>query len=63
MPVCCVIAIQSVNNNSINIYNDPKLAVHNSNVLYTDVWASMGQENNAGTKEKLFVLLMWLLYR
>lgn len=36
------------------IYNDPKKAVLNSNVIYTDVWASMGQEVDADVKEKLF---------
>ncbi len=36
------------------IYNDPKKAVLNSNVIYTDVWASMGQEIDAEVKEKLF---------
>ena len=36
------------------IYNDPKEAVLNSNVIYTDVWASMGQEIYAEAKKKLF---------
>ena len=36
------------------IYNDPQKAVVNANVIYTDVWASMGQETDADAKEKLF---------
>ncbi len=44
----------SRNNTEINIYNDPKFAVCNANVIYTDVWASMGQEIKANEKEKLF---------
>ena len=38
----------------VNIYNDPKDAVRSSNVVYTDVWASMGQENQAVDKERFF---------
>ncbi len=42
------------NDNKVKIYNDPKIAVSNANVIYTDVWASMGQEKKASQKEKLF---------
>ena len=36
------------------ITNDPNLAVPGSNVLYTDVWSSMGEENYKAEKEKEF---------
>ena len=39
---------------NLNIYNDPKIAAINANVIYTDVWASMGQESQANSKEKSF---------
>ena len=39
---------------SLKIFNDPYSAVEGANVLYTDVWASMGEEDSKGTKEKDF---------
>ena len=42
------------NNLNLNIFNNPKDAVYNSNIIYTDVWASMGQESEADNKEKSF---------
>ena len=44
----------NLNKKETLIYNDPQKAVKNSNVIYTDVWASMGQEEDAVAKEKLF---------
>ncbi len=38
----------------LNITNDPKTAVLGANVLYTDVWTSMGEENQKEEKDKLF---------
>jgi ornithine carbamoyltransferase len=38
----------------IKLFNDPKGAVKNADVLYTDVWASMGQESQAGKRKKAF---------
>lgn len=39
---------------NINVTNDPFKAVKNADVLYTDVWVSMGQEKDAVIKEKAF---------
>ncbi|MCJ7802227.1 MAG: ornithine carbamoyltransferase [Candidatus Marinimicrobia bacterium] len=38
----------------ITITHDLKGAVKNADVIYTDVWASMGQKDEAETREKLF---------
>lgn len=36
------------------ITNDPKAGLEGSHVLYTDVWASMGQEDSANTRIPIF---------
>jgi len=38
----------------INLFNEPQEAVKGADVLYTDVWASMGQEKEAGQRKKAF---------
>ena len=38
----------------MKITNDPNTAVLGANVLYTDVWSSMGEENQKDMKEKVF---------
>ncbi len=38
----------------INLFNNPQKAVRGMDVLYTDVWASMGQEDEAEKRKKLF---------
>ena len=42
------------NNNLLKITNDIETAVLGANVLYTDVWLSMGEENQKTEKEKVF---------
>ena len=40
--------------NLLKITNDPYSAVSGANVLYTDVWSSMGEENEMENKDKDF---------
>ena len=42
------------NQNLLKITNDPYAAVAGANVLYTDVWSSMGEENQKDEKDKDF---------
>ena len=42
------------NKNLLKITNDPNNAVLGANVLYTDVWSSMGEENQKEEKDKDF---------
>jgi ornithine carbamoyltransferase len=41
-------------NKNIKIFRDPKEAVKDSDIIYTDVWASMGQEAEQKEREKVF---------
>ena len=38
----------------ITVTNDPFDSIQNSDVVYTDVWASMGQKDEAEIREKVF---------
>jgi len=49
-----VISAQDVGISNITITHDLKSAVKDTDVIYTDVWASMGQKDEAETREKLF---------
>ena len=44
----------SGNNSDILVTDDLVEGIKGSNVLYTDVWSSMGQENNKLSKEEKF---------
>jgi len=43
------------NKDLLKITNDPTTAVKGANVLYTDVWSSMGEENKKEEKDKDFL--------
>ena len=43
------------NKDLLKITNDPITAVQGANVLYTDVWSSMGEENLKEEKDKDFL--------
>ena len=47
-------AIAANSGSKINIFNDPMQAVKDANVLYTDVWASIGQEQEAKIRKEIF---------
>jgi len=43
------------NKNLLKISNDPHKVILGANVLYTDVWSSMGEENQKEKKDKDFI--------
>ena len=46
--------IAAANGGQIEFLRDPVSAVENAHVVYTDVWASMGQEEEASVREEAF---------
>ncbi len=46
--------ITNMNQQSVTLFNDPKEAVEHADVVVTDTWASMGQENEKELREKAF---------
>jgi ornithine carbamoyltransferase len=49
-----VLNIAKKTGSQINIVRDPKSAVSRADFIYTDVWASMGQEAEAEIRRKAF---------
>ena len=46
--------LAAMSNCSLRVTNDPEAAVADAHAVYTDVWASMGQEKEAARRRKLF---------
>ena len=44
----------SISGSKVTITQDPREAVHEADVIYTDVWASMGQEEEKIARRKIF---------
>jgi len=47
-------SIAKAKNVAINLFNSPKEALKGADVIYTDVWASMGQEKEAEKRKEIF---------
>ncbi len=47
-------ALGEVTGASINLFNDPFKAVKDADIIYTDVWTSMGQEDEAKKRKEVF---------
>jgi ornithine carbamoyltransferase len=47
-------AIAKANKSAVELFNDPLEAASNADVVYTDVWTSMGQEEEAAKRKKAF---------
>lgn len=43
-----------ISNSKLSIVNDPKEAAKDADVLYTDVWISMGQEKEVKERQRIF---------
>lgn len=46
--------IANANKAKINLFTNPKESVKEADVIYTDVWVSMGQEKEAKVRKKIF---------
>ena len=46
--------LKAVNDVSFEMTEDPKIAIKNADVIITDVWASMGQEDEAKKRQIAF---------
>jgi ornithine carbamoyltransferase len=53
--VCDGVAAVARFGGGVRVTNDPVEAVRGANAVYTDVWASMGQENEAAARHEIFL--------
>ena len=47
--------LSSAGISAVSISHDPEISVKNTDVIYTDVWASMGQKDEAEMREEIFL--------
>lgn len=47
-------AFAQISGGSVTLLRDPKIAAERADVIYTDTWTSMGQEEEAKKREKVF---------
>ncbi len=47
--------IAKENSTNVEILDDPVMAVEGADIIYTDVWVSMGEEKDRSAKEKVFM--------
>ncbi len=40
---------------TVSVSSDPRLAIQDADIIYTDVWASMGQEKEAARRREIFM--------
>jgi ornithine carbamoyltransferase len=52
-PNASVVLSALQNGAKVKLINDPKVAAEHASVLYTDVWVSMGQEQDAAQRRKI----------
>ncbi len=55
LPEIYQLAQQLAHHSQVTLTNDPRAAVENCHVIYTDVWASMGQEQEQTDRMPLFL--------
>jgi ornithine carbamoyltransferase len=53
--VCDSVARVARFGGGVSVTNDPRAAVASADAIYTDVWASMGQENEAARRHEIFL--------
>jgi len=50
-----VLKAQAKGLSSINLFHNPNEGIKDSNIIYTDVWASMGQKQTIDERKKIFM--------
>jgi len=53
--VCASVASVAQSSGGVRVTHDPIEAVSRADAIYTDVWASMGQEREADARRRIFL--------